>query len=128
MKSVFRGKKDKGFTLMELLMVVAIIAILVVIAIPIFSGSKERANVAVDNSNLRTAYAAASTAVIIEEDVEGAIYDAEGGYATCEVKGMKAAYDGTTKIGKAVITKWDKGATVTVTVKKDGSATIIPKL
>ena len=109
---------------MELLMVVAIIAILVVIAIPIFSGAKERANAAVDNSNLRAAYAAASTAVIIEEDVEGAIYNADGGYATCVVKDMKAAYDGTTKIGKAEITHWSKGATVTVTVYKNGEAEI----
>ena len=124
MKSVFRGKHDKGFTLMELLMVVAILAILVVIAIPIFSGSKERANAAVDNSNLRAAYAAASTAVIIEEDVEGAIYNADGGFATCVVKGMKAAYDQKTKIGKADIKPWQKNATVKVTVYKDGHATI----
>ena len=49
----------KGFTLAELLVVVAIIAVLVAIAIPVFSGAQEKANEAVDAANLRAAYAEA---------------------------------------------------------------------
>lgn len=49
----------KGFTLAELLVVVGIIAVLVAIAIPVFSGAQEKANEAVDAANLRAAYAEA---------------------------------------------------------------------
>lgn len=48
---------NKGFTLMEMLIVVAIIAVLVAIAIPVFSAQLEKAREAVDAANLRTAYA-----------------------------------------------------------------------
>ena len=47
----------KGFTLMEMLIVVAIIAILVAVAIPILSNSQEKAKETVDQANLRDAYA-----------------------------------------------------------------------
>lgn len=47
----------KGFTLAELLVVVAIIAVLVAIAIPIFSSQLEKAREAVDAANIRAAYA-----------------------------------------------------------------------
>lgn len=49
----------KGFTLMEMLIVVAIIAVLVAIAIPVFSGQVEKANQAADAANIRAAYAEA---------------------------------------------------------------------
>lgn len=47
----------KGFTLAELLIVVAIIAVLVAIAIPVFTSQLEKAREAVDAANLRAAYA-----------------------------------------------------------------------
>ena len=47
----------KGFTLAELLVVVAIIAVLVAIAIPIFTSQLEKAREATDAANLRAAYA-----------------------------------------------------------------------
>ena len=49
--------KQTGFTLAELLIVVAIIAILVAIGIPAFSTAMERSRETVDLSNLRGAYA-----------------------------------------------------------------------
>lgn len=51
------GRKDKGFTLAELLIVVAIIGVLVAIAIPIFSGQLEKSREAVDAANIRSQYA-----------------------------------------------------------------------
>jgi type IV pilus assembly protein PilA len=48
----------KGFTLMEMLIVVAIIVILVSISIPVFSGSLDSAKQATDAANLRAAKAA----------------------------------------------------------------------
>ena len=52
-------KNNKGFTLAELLIVVAIIAVLVAIAIPVFTTQLERSREATDLSNIRAAYAEA---------------------------------------------------------------------
>ena len=48
----------KGFTLMEMMIVIAIIVILVAISIPSMSGSLEKAHIAADAANLRAAKAA----------------------------------------------------------------------
>lgn len=50
-------KGKKGFTLAELLIVVAIISVLVAIAIPIFSNQLEKSREATDMANIRSAYA-----------------------------------------------------------------------
>ena len=47
----------KGFTLAELLIVVAIIAVLVAVAIPVFSAQLEKSREATDVANIRSAYA-----------------------------------------------------------------------
>ena len=57
-------KNNKGFTLAELLIVVAIIAVLVAIAIPIFTTQLEKSRDAVTVANLRSAYAEAATEVL----------------------------------------------------------------
>ena len=54
--------ENKGFTLAELLIVVAVIAVLVAVAIPTFSAQLEKARQGVDVSNLRGAFAAARLA------------------------------------------------------------------
>ena len=50
-------KNQKGFTLAELLIVVAIIAVLVAIAIPVFTTQLEKSREATDLANVRSAYA-----------------------------------------------------------------------
>ncbi len=50
-------REKKGFTLAELLIVVAIIAVLVAIAIPVFTAQLEKAREATDLANVRSAYA-----------------------------------------------------------------------
>ena len=52
---------NKGFTLAELLIVVAIIAVLVAIAIPVFTTQLEKSREATDVANVRSAYAAVVT-------------------------------------------------------------------
>ncbi len=52
-----RLKKARGFTLAELLIVVAIIAVLVAIAIPTFTNQLEKAREATDAANIRALYA-----------------------------------------------------------------------
>ena len=56
----------RGFTLAELLIVVAIIAVLVAISIPVFTTQLEKSKEAVDVSNMRAAYAVAMTDVLTE--------------------------------------------------------------
>lgn len=57
----------KGFTLAELLIVVAIIAILVAIAIPVFGGALNNAEAAVESANLRAARAEASVDYLMKD-------------------------------------------------------------
>ena len=54
----------KGFTLMEMLIVVAIIAVLVAIAIPTFNNALEKSREATDAANLRAAYAECAAEMI----------------------------------------------------------------
>ncbi len=60
-------RNKKGFTLAELLIVVAIIAVLVAIAIPVFNGATNRAEVAKDIANVR-AYVAEQIATQMTAD------------------------------------------------------------
>lgn len=57
-------KNNKGFTLAELLIVVAIIAVLVAIAIPVFTTRLEQSRETTDIANLRSAYAAGQVAAL----------------------------------------------------------------
>lgn len=58
---MFKKLNKKGFTLAELLVVVAIIGVLVAISIPIFTGQLKKARLATNQANARAAYAAATT-------------------------------------------------------------------
>ncbi len=74
----------KGFTLAELLIVVAIIAVLVAIAIPIFTNQLEKARESTDAANIRDFYAEIATGL-----VTGDLDYATG--ATMKVSGGKTA-------------------------------------
>ena len=113
-------RSKKGFTLMEMLIVVAIIAILIAIAIPTFASQLEKANQATDAANLRAAYA---------EAVVGAIDDPNG-TKTVTTVAMKSSkldkMDQTTKIGGKTLTEIEnsgktKGSTMDVTVSIDAT-------
>ena len=73
MNKMRKMKNKKGFTLMEMLIVVAIIAILIAIAIPTFASSLNKARVATDEANIRSGYASVMAQVLTDDkiDVEG---------------------------------------------------------
>ena len=65
-----RKNNKKGFTLAELLIVVAIIAVLVAIAIPVFTAQLEKAREATDLSNIRAAYAEVSADALLNDTAD----------------------------------------------------------
>ena len=95
---MFKKLNKKGFTLAELLVVVAIIGVLVAVSIPIFTAQLEKAREATDLANLRAAYAAGVAEVLDDEPSE----DTEWVYTTDAQ--LKAS--GTAITGKASQTGW----------------------
>lgn len=61
-------KKQNGFTLVEMLIVVAIIAILIAVSIPMVGSALERSRVAVDQANERDAQSLAVTWYLTTND------------------------------------------------------------
>lgn len=92
-----KRKSKKGFTLMEMLIVVAIIAILVAIAIPVFSAQMTKAKQQVDTANLRSAASMAVVEFLTDTTppTTPAVYVAvEGEEHTMEIK-LKADFSST---------------------------------
>lgn len=114
----------KGFTLMEMLIVVAIIAILIAIAIPTFNNALNKAKVGTDTANIRSGYAAAKVETLTGDvaantkyalQADGSVVAGEAGDYT-----TKGKNDTATKIGDGAAFTWDAGKTVIYTVKADG--------
>lgn len=72
-------QNKKGFTLAELLIVVAIIAVLVAISIPIFTSQLRKARVAVNQANARAGEAAAYAAYLEDPSYDIIAYDIRSG-------------------------------------------------
>lgn len=78
----------KGFTLAELLIVVAIIAVLVAISIPVFTSQLEKSREATDKANIRAAIAEVNAVVLSGEyegteqidEIENGVYSENSGY------------------------------------------------
>lgn len=119
-KMLSKKLNKKGFTLAELLVVVAIIAILVAVSIPIFTGRLEKSREATDVANMRAAKGAAVTAILSEEIVDGATwavgatkatayYDAEEGVFKAAKAGINGYGQGTTADGGTTYKGYAKG-------------------
>lgn len=128
MNKMRKMKNKKGFTLMEMLIVVAIIAILIAIAIPTFASSLNKARIATDEANIRSGYAsvmvrvldpdnalaAADTTVTYTLNKDGSVSTAgetKDNY-TCQGNQTQT---GTSIGGIAMTTGWKKGDTISYT-------------
>lgn len=88
-----KKNNNKGFTLAELLIVVAIIAVLVAIAIPIFTTQLEKARDMTSLANIRSAYAEAQASYLTEvaSDANVTITKANGKITSVAVANVKFA-------------------------------------
>ena len=118
-------KNNKGFTLAELLIVVAIIAVLVAIAIPVFTTQLEKSREATDLSNVRAAYAEAMASYLANgasgsytakasarQKVSG--WTGEPGVLYTRINGSESPVEFSAKIT----------GEYTVTVSEDGTVTV----
>ena len=121
MKEMIKKVREdrKGFTLMELLIVVAIIAVLVAILIPVFNSSLVKAKEAADVANLRSAYAEAQIAILTDGDEVDDAWEA----AYCNVEDAMNYADDKYSYEDGVVTyeatKLDDGKTYTWTLSAE---------
>lgn len=123
-KEELKKRGAKGFTLMEMLIVVAIIAVLVAIAIPIFTSQLEKSREATDMANVRSAYAEAmteymtgktsqySTTVSAQQQQSG--WQGEEGYINTLIDGKESKVTYSAKV---------VGSTYTVKISTTGNNT-----
>lgn len=104
----------KGFTLMEMLIVVAIIAVLVAIAIPTFTGQLEKSRQATDVANIRATYSECMVEYMQSDKLTADVVKT--------VKTVGKNEDATLKVAGVAVGTWDRGNTVSVTVNKDTGA------
>lgn len=137
MKEMIKKVKERceGFTMAELLIVVAIIAVLVAIAIPVFTAQLEKSRESVDLANLRSAYAECSSSALIDT--------ASGTGVAVNGTGDDKAYEktvalqqkendwltenATAKIGNVTVPTFTTERSIKVSVNvKSGQATLTP--
>lgn len=133
MKKIRSSKK--GFTLAELLVVVAIIAVLVGVSVPIFTAQLEKSRESTDLANARAAKAAAVAAFLGngETTTKTYYYDAVNGAVKNASTGITGYGKGTTAdggnsnaaLGYVSTTAYtDEVCNVTITPATDGSQTV----
>lgn len=139
LKLIQKRNNKKGFTLAELLIVVAIIAVLVAISIPIFTSQLQKARLATNQANARAAYAAVEAQYLQDDTKHGEYtYTTTDGKIAQATDSNKASdtVGGTT--ANKDISSWETGTKVgngnntlgnntyktwTLTVGTDGSVT-----
>lgn len=127
----FRENK-KGFTLAELLVVVAIVAILVAISVPIFTTQLGKARRATNQANMRAAKVAAISQYLTDGydgEQKTYVYSIEAGTVTLASNSFKKTDYTIKTIDEAATNKVYNGIAVEVkaasSTKEDGDATVV---
>ena len=117
MKKIIR-KKSKGFTLIELIIVIAILAVLAAIALPKYNNSKRKSVVTAHNANVRVLESAALN--YVANGGAGVTWPDEAGSHKEYVKNYP-------KVPKGITELKDKaGQDYTVTITDKGDVTVTP--
>lgn len=112
----------KGFTLIEMLVVIAIIAVLVSIVIPVVGNSTEKAAEAADAANIRSIVAELTIKALADGVAESDTYT-----MTQKTAGCVSEIDEIGGIDKADVTKiWNTtaGTQITIACSADGKITV----
>ena len=141
MKEIIKKVRERreGFTMAELLIVVAIIAVLVAIAIPVFTSQLDKSKAATDAANIRSGYAAVQTEVLTTNisssknyylKSDGSVAEATGTTSGAYVtKGDSTKVENGSTIGGLAIgssgASWTKNQTIYYHVNSDGKVTKI---
>lgn len=115
-------KEKKGFTLAELLIVVAIIAVLVAVSIPIFTAKLNDAKKSTDEANERAAKSAATAEYLGNKETKEVvyIYDATKGVVDEEADMNANTVAGYNKLDHDTVKGENKGV-VQVTINSSGT-------
>ena len=118
-------KKQGGFTLVEMLIVIAIIAVLIAITIPLVTTELENAREATDAANLRSAYAVVMIDAVQQggsttKTVEVPLTQTKDGWQNTNLEsiGGISMSDDFAKAGETIVVSFDTGTSdVAFTVK-----------
>ena len=107
-----KKRNNKGFTLAELLIVVAIIAVLVAIAIPVFNSQLQKSQLATDTANVRSAYAEAVATALADGSMD------DSGKITVSITDP-SQYSKATVSGNIITVTHSKNSSMTNTIEID---------
>ena len=123
MKEMIKKIKEErgGFTLAELLVVVAIVAVLVAIAVPVFTGALGNADKAVQDADIRSVKAVASTQILSSKDTDITTATQWKAEATVDKEGnvgqVKVTADTSTPAQDSAVSDGNGGYKVTAYIK-----------